>query len=57
MAQPGDGPGSEDRAEAPSFHHLTEAKEAMVVAFRRHALLLLDDGLYALQLSIPHLTK
>ena len=35
---------------------LTEADEAMVVAFRRHTLLPLDDGLYALQPSIPHLT-
>ena len=29
----------------------------MVVAFRRHTLLPLDDCLYALQLSIPHLTR
>jgi IS30 family transposase len=29
----------------------------MVVAFRRHTLLPLDDGLYALQPSIPHLTR
>ncbi len=37
---------------------LTEAEEAMVVAFRRHALLLpLDDWLYALEPSIPHLTR
>jgi hypothetical protein len=35
---------------------LTEAEEAAIVAFRRHTLLLLDDGLYALQPSIPHLT-
>ncbi|MBU2960366.1 IS481 family transposase, partial [Citreicella sp. C3M06] len=35
---------------------LTEAEEAMIVAFRRHMLLPLDDCLYALQLSIPHLT-
>ena len=33
---------------------LTEAEEAMVVAFRRHTLLPLDDCLYALQPSIPH---
>ena len=32
---------------------LTEAEEAAVVAFRRHALLPLDDCLYALQPSIP----
>jgi hypothetical protein len=35
---------------------LTEAEEAMVVAFRRHTLLPLDDCLYALQSSIPHLS-
>ena len=34
---------------------LTEAEEAMVVAFRRYALLPLDDCLYALRSSIPHL--
>src|ERR687889_2105280 len=31
--------------------------EAVVVAFRRHTLLPLDDGLYALQATIPHLTR
>ena len=31
--------------------------EAMIVAFRRHSLLLLDDCLYALQPAIPHLTR
>ena len=36
---------------------LTEAEEAMVVAFRRHTLLPLDDCLYALQPSILHLTR
>ena len=36
---------------------LSEAEEAAVVAFRRHTLLPLDDGLYALQPSIPHLTR
>ncbi|GEM17022.1 hypothetical protein NBRC3293_1519 [Gluconobacter oxydans NBRC 3293] len=29
----------------------------MAVAFRRHTLLPLDDCLYALQTSIPHLTR
>lgn len=29
----------------------------MVVAFRRHTLLPLDDCLYALQPSLPHLTR
>lgn len=32
-------------------------EEAIVVAFRRHTLLPLDDGLYALQPTIPHLTR
>jgi hypothetical protein len=34
-----------------------EAEEAAIVAFRRHRLLSLDDCLYALQPSIPHLTR
>src|ERR1041385_3133614 len=36
---------------------LSRAEEAIVVAFRRHTLLPLDDGLYALQATIPHLTR
>lgn len=36
---------------------LTGDEEAVVVAFRRHTLLPLDDCLYALQPSIPHLTR
>ena len=36
---------------------LTEAEEAMIVAFRRHTLLPLEDCLHALQPSIPHLTR
>lgn len=36
---------------------LAEAEEALVVAFRRHTQLPLDDCLYALQPSIPHLTR
>src|SRR6202035_3398155 len=31
--------------------------EAIIVAFRRHTLLPLDDCLYALQPTIPHLTR
>ncbi len=42
---------------APHSTTLSEAEEAMVVAFRRHRLLPLDDCLYALQPSIPHLTR
>lgn len=36
---------------------LTQGEEALVVAFRRHTLLPLDDCLYALQATIPHLTR
>jgi transposase InsO family protein len=36
---------------------LTDAEEAMVVAFRKHTLLPLDDCLYALHATIPHLTR
>ncbi len=36
---------------------LSPAEEAMVVAFRKHTLLPLDDCLYALQPTIPHLTR
>src|SRR3546814_17248603 len=36
---------------------MTAAEEAMIVAFRRHTLLPLDDCLYALQPTIPHLTR
>jgi transposase-like protein len=42
----------EPRSSVPS-----EEEEAMIVAFRRQTLLPLDDRLYALQLSIPHLTR
>src|SRR5215208_3533762 len=36
---------------------LTPEEEAIVVAFRRHMLLPLDDCLYGLQPAIPHLTR
>jgi transposase InsO family protein len=36
---------------------LTIEQEAMIVAFRKQTLLPLDDCLYALQASIPHLTR
>ena len=36
---------------------LSATDEAIVVAFRRHTLLPLDDCLYALQATIPHLTR
>ena len=36
---------------------LTPEEEAVIVAFRRHTLLPLDDCLYALQPTIPHLRR
>lgn len=36
---------------------LTIEEEAVIVAFRKHTLLPLDDCLYALQPTIPHLTR
>jgi len=36
---------------------LTVEDEAIAVAFRKHTLLPLDDCLYALQATIPHLTR
>lgn len=50
----------EDRKTGPKEPRssiLSEEEEAMVVAFRRHTLLPLDDCLYALQPTIPHLTR
>ena len=50
----------EDRKTGPKEPRstvLSDAEEAMVVAFRRHTLLPLDDCLYALQPSIPRLTR
>jgi hypothetical protein len=42
---------------APHSTVLSVEEEAIVVAFRRHTLLPLDDCLYALQPTIPHLTR
>ena len=36
---------------------LSSKEEAIIVAFRKHTLLPLDDCLYALQATIPHLTR
>jgi hypothetical protein len=50
----------EDRKTGPSTPRstvLSEVEEAAIVAFRRHTLLPLDDCLYALQPTIPHLTR
>src|SRR4051794_2100046 len=53
-------PSVADRPTGPKQPHstvLSLAEEAIVVAFRRHTLLPLDDCLYALQPTIPHLTR
>jgi transposase-like protein len=42
---------------APKSTVLSLQQEAVVVAFRRHTLLPLDDCLYALQATIPELTR
>src|SRR3982751_2245673 len=42
---------------APRSTVLTLKEGAVIVAFRRHTLLPLDDCLYALQATIPHLTR
>ena len=42
---------------APSSSVLSTEEEAIIVAFRKHTLLPLDDCLYALQATIPHLTR
>ena len=42
---------------APVSSVLSIEEEAVIVAFRRHTLLPLDDCLYSLQPTIPHLTR
>jgi transposase InsO family protein len=41
----------------PKSTVLSIEEEAIIVAFRRHTLLPLDDCLYALQATLPHLTR
>ena len=41
----------------PKSTVLTVEEEAIIVTFRRHTLLPLDDCLYALQATIPNLTR
>jgi transposase-like protein len=41
----------------PRSSVLSVEEEAIIVAFRRHSLLALDDCLYALQPTIPRLTR
>ena len=50
----------EDARMGPRQPHstvLTTEQEAIIIAFRQRTLLALDDCLYALQASIPHLTR
>ena len=50
----------QDAAMGPKVTHstvLSAEEEAVIVAFRKHTLLPLDDCLYALQETIPHLTR
>ena len=50
----------EDRKTGPAEARSTvrsKEDEAMIAAFRRHTLMPLDDCLYALQTTIPHLTR
>jgi transposase-like protein len=42
---------------SPRSTVLSAEEEALIVTFRRHTLLPLDDCLYALQATIPHLTR
>src|SRR5258707_1650904 len=49
--------GMRRRLPLPRSTVLSVEEEAVVVAFRRHTLLPLDDCLYALQATIPHLTR
>ena len=52
--------GVEDLKTGPKEPHstvLSKEDEAVIVAFRRHTLLALDDCLYALQPSLAHLTR
>jgi transposase len=41
----------------PKSTSLSSEDEAIIVAFRKHTQLPLDDCLYALQATIPHLTR
>ena len=50
----------EDCRMGPKVPHstvLSDEEELLIVAFRRHTLLPLDDCLYALQATVPHLTR
>lgn len=48
---------SSDQPQGVQSPSLSLEDEAIIVAFRKHTLLPLDDSLYALQATIPHLTR
>jgi hypothetical protein len=45
------------RPKEPKSSVLSIEEEAIIVSFRKHTLLPLDDCLYALRPTIPHLTR
>lgn len=49
--------GPASRPEGCQVHSPVPGGRSHIVAFRRHTLLPLDDCLYALQATIPHLTR
>ena len=55
MAQPDLDRRPSDRSREPRSTVLSLEEETAIVAFRKHTLLPLDDCLYALQPTIPHL--
>ena len=57
MEEAGNHRRSPDGAESTAFHGALGYGRGDVVAFRKHTLLPLDDCLYALQPTIPHLTR
>jgi hypothetical protein len=48
---------SSDPAEGAKILGLSVEEKAIIVAFRRHTFLPLDNCLYALQATLPHLTR
>jgi len=57
MAQASLGRGPRDGPKAPRSTVLNDAKKTIVVAFRRHKLLPLDDCLWSLQATLQHLPR
>lgn len=57
MAEAHGGQGFADRPQDARSTVLSIEDEAIIVAFRKHTLLPLDDCRYALQATIPHLTR